>query len=63
MFVDVLSHGRQVRPPGSPMALETEFRWVLCGSTDPSMSMDHVNVHVTTLHSSTTCSDDILRSF
>ena len=27
------------------------------------MSTDHVNVHVTTLHSSTTCSDDILHSF
>ena len=63
VFVDILSHGRRVGPPGSPVALETEFGWVLCGSTDSSMSTDHVNVHVTILHSSTTCSDDILRSF
>ena len=63
MFVDDLSHGWRVGPPGSPVALETEFGWVFCGSTDSSMSTDHVNVHVTTLHSSTTCSDDILHSF
>ena len=63
VFFDVLSHGRQVRPPGSPVALETEFGWVLCGSTYSCMSTDKVNVHVTTLPSSTTYSDDILRSF
>lgn len=63
VFVDVLLHGRRNGIPGSPVALETEFGWVLCGSNDQSTSTDHVNLHVTIFHAATPCSDDILRSF
>ena len=38
VLVDVLLHGRQAGPPDTPVALETEFGWVLSGSTDHSTS-------------------------
>ncbi len=63
VFVDVLLHGRRTGPPGSPVALETGFGWVLSGCTDPSASTDHTNFHVIALHTSTACGDDILLSF
>lgn len=63
VFVGILLHGRRTGPPGSPVALETEFGWVLSGSTEPSNSTGHVVVHVIGLHSSTACGDDILRKF
>ena len=31
--MNVMLQGRQTGPPGSPTALETEFGWVLAGST------------------------------
>ena len=34
MFVNVLLHGRWFGPPGSPVAFETEFGWVLAGETE-----------------------------
>ncbi len=63
VFVDVLLHGQWTGPPGSPVALETGFGWVLSGCTDPSASTDHANFHVISLHTSTACGDDILCSF
>lgn len=33
VFVVVILHGRQSGPPGTPIAFETRFRWVLAGST------------------------------
>ena len=65
VFVDVLLHGRRTGPPGTPVALETEFGWVLSGSTECSTPTDQVNVHATTFHTATThmSGDDILRRF
>lgn len=40
IFVDVLLHGQRTGPPGSPVALETEFGWVLSGSTKQNTPMD-----------------------
>ena len=34
VFVDTLLDGRRIGPPGSPIALETEFGWVLAGRLD-----------------------------
>ena len=62
VFVDVLLHGRRNGPPGSPVAIETKFGWVLSGSTDPTT--DLVNLHVTTFTSTVLGDgDDILRNF
>ena len=59
VFVDVLLHGRRNGPPGTPVALETHFGWVLAGSTDTHVSTDQV----TTLHASCVTGDDLLRKF
>ena len=53
IYTDVLLHGRQCGPPGSPVAFETIFGWVLAGRT-------HFNPtsHIATHHVSTTLNDD-----
>ena len=62
--VDVLRHGRRTGPVGSPVALETEFGWVLCGGcTDKPTVPSETSLHVTSLHVSALCIDDILRKF
>ena len=63
IFVDVLLQGRRTGPSGSPVAIETEFGWVLSGSADRSTSMDQVNLQAITFHTSVTSGDDILRRF
>ena len=62
IFLDVLRQGRRSGPSGSPTALETEFGWVLCGGSTSSHDCI-TNVCVTSLHSSVTSDDDILRRF
>ena len=62
IFLDVLRQGRRSCPSGSPTALETEFGWVLCGGSTSSHDCI-TNVCVTSLHSSVTSDDDILRRF
>ena len=56
----MLLNGRQTGPPGSPVALETKFGWVLSGGTEHP---DPVSLHVASLHTSTTTGDDLLRRF
>lgn len=65
VFVDVLLHGRRTGPPGTPAALETEFGWVLSGSTDQGIPTDQINFQAIAFHSSIThlSGDDILRHF
>ena len=64
VFVDILRHGRQTGPSGSPVAIETEFGWVICGGSTGEVSPSgETNLHVTALQASATCSDDILRKF
>ena len=61
IFVDVLCHSRRTRPTGAPVAIETEFGWVVfCGST---ASSDDLNLYTASHHASTVGSDDILRKF
>ena len=63
VFVDILRHGRRTGPIGSPVALETEFGWVLCGgSTDKATSPSEANLHITSLHA-IGCDDDVLCKF
>ena len=59
IFTTVLRQGRRMGPPGSPVALETEFGWVLAGNTGSSSPASHAVVHHATLLSG----DDILRKF
>ena len=63
IFVSVLRQGRQMGPPGAPVALETEFGWVLCGNTEPIMEAEQVNLYVTTFQSFMSSCDDILKRF
>ena len=59
IFVDILRQGQQSGPIGSPIAIETEFGWFLCGCT----TSGDVNLHVTSHHAETVCSDDLLQKF
>ena len=59
VFTAALLHGRQVGPPGTPVAFETVFGWVLAGSTDQSTSGPVITSH----HAFVTADDDLLRRF
>ena len=56
IFVNVLLQGRLVVPPGSPIALNTEFGWVLAGGNELS---NHNIVH----HVVTVSGDDLIQRF
>jgi hypothetical protein len=56
IFVNVL---RRFGPPGSPVAFETKFGWVLAGETNACVPANHV----TTYHTSLLSDDDILKKF
>ena len=60
VFTDVLLHGRRSGPPGSPIAFETMFGWVLAGRTNLHTS---VCLSIATHHVSVTSNDDLLRKF
>lgn len=59
MFVAVLLHGRRSGPPGTPVAFETCFGWVLAGSTEGCLPTEQI----TTYHVSRLTGDDVLRKF
>ena len=59
MFTQVLLGGQKKGPPGSPVAMETVFGWVLCG--DVLSSRKHQQV--ITYHTVTESGDDIIRKF
>ena len=61
VFIDILRNGRRTGPSGSPVAVETEFGWVVCGGS--MMLSKGANLHVASHHASAVCSDDILRKF
>lgn len=59
VFVGALLQGRRAGPPGSPIALETKFGWVLAGGTEPhSLTTELVSHYVSLLSG-----DDLLRRF
>ncbi len=51
--------GRRLGPPGSPIAFETQFGWVLAGSTNSCTTGQAIAVHHVMLLSG----DDLLRQF
>ena len=57
MVVETL--GRRIEPPGSPIAFETDFGWVLAGQLD-SCTPDH---HIVSHHVSFIAGDDPLCRF
>ena len=57
IFVEALCHGRQKGPPGSPIALETIFGWVLFGNAESDILQSLVATHHVLIESG----DDILR--
>ena len=59
IFVEALRHGRRKGPPGSPIALETMFGWVLCGNAESDIVQSSVATH----HALVESGDDILRKF
>ena len=59
VFVNVLLHGRRSGPPGSPVAFETKFGWVLAGETNACTPA----ACITTYHTSLLSGDDVLRKF
>ena len=54
MFIKTLLHGRRIGPPGSPIAFETKFGWVLAGRLDSCDSGHHIML-LLTLPLETTC--------
>lgn len=58
VFVETLLHGRRVGPPGCPMAIETEFGWVLAGAAGNPQPTDLLSCHA-----SLQSGDDLLRKF
>ena len=59
VFVDVILHGRRSGLPGTPLAFETCFGWVLAGSAEACSPASQV----TTCHIMCTTGDDMLRKF
>ena len=59
VFTDVMLHGRRLGPPGTPIAFDTQFGWVLAGSTD---SYTHTPA-IVTHHTAVLTGDDLLRRF
>ena len=59
VFVAVLFHGRRSGPPGTPVAFETCFGWVLAGSTEAVSPIKQFATH----HVSCLTGDNILRKF
>ena len=60
VYADVLLHGRWSGPPGSPVAFQTQFGWVLAGRTSSVISSHSL---IAAHHVSVTSGDDLLRKF
>ena len=58
VFSEALLQGWRIGLPGSPVALETVFGWVLAGTAEPCPSSQFVSLHV-----SMVSGDDLLRKF
>lgn len=59
IFVQVMRDGRRTGPPGSPVAFETQFGWVLAGEVDSVARENHITSHHVVVKSG----DDLLRQF
>ncbi len=49
VFAEVIRHGQRFGPPNSPIALNTNFGWVLAGDTGPSRDMEVVPTYLTSV--------------
>ena len=58
-FVEVMSYSRRIGPPGTPIAFETSFGWVLAGNTSSQLPVHHIAVN----HVAQLTGDDLLRRF
>lgn len=61
VYVDILCHGKQIGPIGSPPAFETYFGWVLFRRADSKSLSTQVSVHITTFHTIILAGVDIPR--
>ena len=59
IFVEVIHHGRRSGPHNTPTALNTDFGWVLAGSTGTQSNAQLVSTHLTSVMTG----DDLLRQF
>lgn len=57
VFVDMMLHGRRRGPPGTTIAFETCFGWILAGSIESCSLLPQV----TTCHVSCATGDEVLR--
>ena len=60
VFAQTLRDGRRTGPPGSPIAMETDFGWVLAGGIDTSATQEKL---ITSHHVCVESGDDLLRKF
>ena len=51
IFMDVILHGQRSGPPGTPIAFETCFEWVLTGSTESCSLVPQVVTYLEVWHS------------
>ena len=58
IFVEVMCQGRRTGVPGTPIAFETHFGWVLLGGT-----VSHTPHHVAVHHAVVLTGDDLLQKF
>ena len=65
IYIEILLHGRRTGPPAAPMAFETEFGWVVSGSSRQDTPTEQANMHATTFHASIAhlSGDAIFRQF
>ena len=49
IFVEVIRHGRRMGPRDTPTALNTEFGWVLAGSTCAQTDSMLISTHLTSM--------------
>ena len=45
VFAEIMMQGRRTGPPGSPVAFETKFGWVLTGGVGSCTNVNHVVSH------------------
>ena len=60
IFVKVIRHGRQMGPRNTPTALNTDFGWILAGSTGAQTDTMLVSTHLTSVVTGV-AGDDFLR--
>ena len=65
VYVNVLRDGRRKGPPGAPMALETDYGWILCGSVNDLQDEIQASTHLMVHHVMTTDPpvDELIKRF